>query len=60
MSRFEYARVVNFQRYKGNTFFHKYDGVLNMCRIRIPGSGLARFLHMQTLHKVLNMAEYAE
>ena len=32
VSRFEYARVVNFQRYKWYTYFRKYDSVLNMCR----------------------------
>ena len=60
----QYARVLSFQGYTGFTYFRKYDKVLSMRRDSImeefavfQDSEYATFLHMQALHKVLNMSE---
>ena len=57
-------RLLNFQVYAGFAYFRKYGRALNMRRDAImeglwifQDSEYARFLHMQALHKVLNMAE---
>ena len=57
-----YFRVLNFQGYTRFTYFRKYGMVLNMRRHAImewfwifQDSECARFLHMQALHKFLNM-----
>ena len=62
----KYGRVLNFQGYTGFTYFCKYDRVLN-----VHGDAVmkwfwifqdlniyAKFLHMQALHRVLNMSGY--
>ena len=58
------ASVLNFQGYTRFNYFRKYDMVLNICRdASVEGfwifqfSKYAKFLHMQALHKVLNMPE---
>ena len=68
---FEYSRTVNMPGFwvsrvtRGLPIFCKYDRVLSMRRDAImkgfwnfEDSEYARFLHMQALHKVLNMLEY--
>ena len=62
---FSLPRVLNFHCYTGFTCFCKYDRVLNMCWDAImkgfwifQDSEYARFLHMQVLHKLLNIPEY--
>ena len=62
----KYARVLNFEGYTGFTYLDRCDRVLNICRGTImerfstfQDSVHTSFRHMQALHKVLNMAEYA-
>ena len=59
------CRVLNMSEFWIFVNFRKYDRVLNMCRdIIMEGfwifqdSKYVKFLHMQALHKVLNVPEY--
>ena len=63
----QYVRALNFQDYTGFSNFHKHDTVLNMHWDAITewfwifqDSEYARFLHMQELHKVVNMPGYGQ
>ena len=59
------CRVLNISEFQIFVNFRKYDRVLNMRQDPImeefcifQNSKYVRFLHMQALHKLLNMPEY--